>query len=381
MGEGDYRKRTAFDTLHEGLPVSCGTSSGETSSTDSVEVCCAGVPFWLTGLELVLASAPDRFTLPFMLSASLLGALLLTILPLPRWAKIIPLAVALGFAVGLQFQHGIVYRRDWSVQNAFFWQLSWRAPALQPGTVLLANELPVEHYTDNSLSAPLNWIYDPANTPERMKYILFYPSLRKFENWMNTLQKDQPIQRDYLATTFYGSSSQVIVLYFNPPGCLRVLDPEVEVDNWMLPENLRLVIPLSTSEPILPMPPTDQPAPRLPQNIFDPEPARTWCYFFEKADLARQVGDWQTVTTLGDQAFAAQDYPNDPAERLPFIEGYAHTGNWQRALELSRDTRAITNVMSPVLCRLWQRIDRETSPSPEKQQALDAVRSENNCAP
>ena len=64
---------------------------------------------------------------------------------------------------------------------------------------------------------------------------------------------------------------------------------------------------------------------------------------------------------MGDQAFASGDYPNDPVERFPFIEGYAHTGNWARALELSREAQIISPVvMQPMLCRLWQRIERET---------------------
>jgi hypothetical protein len=97
--------------------------------------------------------------------------------------------------------------------------------------------------------------------------------------------------------------------------------------------------------------------------------------------LARQVGDWEAVVQLGEQAFASGDYPNDPAERLPFIEGYAHTGGWQRALEISRDTGAVTPVMKPVLCKLWERIARSTSPSPERQDVLTIIKMENACSP
>jgi hypothetical protein len=136
---------------------------------------------------------------------------------------------------------------------AFFWQLSWRAPALQPGTVLLTNDLPFGHYTDNSLSAALNWIYDPQNDPQRMNYMLYYPSLRsKTEELVSQQPPNQPIQRDYLATTFYGSTGQVVTLIYDPPGCVRVLDPEIEPYNWMVPLYLRSTLTLASLEPILP---------------------------------------------------------------------------------------------------------------------------------
>lgn len=349
----------------------------------------AGVPFWLTDLRPALVFSSDRFTLPFMFGASLVVPAFLMWVPLPRLVRIISLAVALGFAVGLQFQHGIIYRRDWNTVNTFFWQMAWRIPDLKPGSVLLSNELPLVHYTDNSLSAAVNWIYNPTGShqdpfsdgKERMDYILFYPTLRSMsEEWIVRVQKGLPVERDYLAAKFQGSSSQVVLLYFAPPGCLRVLQPEIEAENWMLPENLRALLKLSTLDTILASPLPEQDQPRLPGFIFNPEPAPNWCYYFEKADLARQFQDWDEVVRLSELAFTSGDYPNDPVERLPFIEGYAHKADWQQALQLSRETGAISPVMKPVLCRLWQRIEQETGESPEQRETLAAIKSENNCA-
>lgn len=342
----------------------------------------AGGPFWLTDLKIGLLFPNDRFTLSFMLGTSLLTAALLQALPWPRWSGAALLAIALAAAVGLHFENGATYQLDWSRQRAFFWQMVWRAPALQPGTTLLSNDLPFGHYTDNSLSAPLNWIYDPHNDPRHMNYILYYPSLRHTtEDWLVTLPANQPLERDYLATTFYGNTNRVITLVFNPPGCLRVLDPEVDRVNWMVPLYLRETLAMASMNPILPAPLAGQSPPEMPAHLFGTEPAHNWCYYFEKADLARQQGDWESVTILAEQAFSSGDYPNDPAERLPFIEGYAHSANWQRALELSAETRAITPAMQPVLCRLWERIERETTPSPERQAALQSIHTDNNCTP
>ena len=76
---------------------------------------------------------------------------------------------------------------------------------------------------------------------------------------------------------------------------------------------------------------------------------------------------------LAETAFSLDDHPNDPSERLPFIEGYAHTARWEDAVTQTQETLAITPVMQPVLCKLWQKIAAEIETSPEQQQALDEI--------
>ena len=53
--------------------------------------------------------------------------------------------------------------------------MSWRMPALEKGTILISNDLPVTYYSDNSLTGPLNWIYSP---PGEMNVILYFASVR-----------------------------------------------------------------------------------------------------------------------------------------------------------------------------------------------------------
>ncbi len=339
----------------------------------------AGGPFWLTDLQIGLVFPNDRFTLPFMLGASLVVAGLFAWAPLPRWVKPVLLSLGIGFAVGLHFQSAISYNRDWSAQRSLFWQMVWRMPGIEPGTILLSNELPVTHYTDNSLSAPLNWTFDPDNDPQVMKYMLFYPTLRQAEA-MGNFAPHYQIHHNYLATSFTGSTDQVVVIYYQPPGCMRVLDAEVEQYNWMVPGYLRETLFLTATWPILTSPLPDRPQPQPPENIYGVEISHGWCYYYEKADLARQAGDWEVVAALGDEAFQSSDYPNDPVERFPFIEGYAHIGRWSRASELSEEVYTITPVSRPMLCALWQRIERETTSSEDRQNVLGAIRRQLDCA-
>jgi len=114
--------------------------------------------------------------------------------------------------------------------------------------------------------------------------------------------------------------------------------------------------------------------------LYGSEPNHGWCYYYEKADLAAQYSDWDSVIRLGAQAFNVGDYPNDPTEYFPFIEGYAQTGDWAQAEQLSlRAYRVSKSYMSPILCLLWERIDAETPDNPEKESGIDKIQENLNC--
>jgi hypothetical protein len=53
----------------------------------------------------------------------------------------------------------------------------------------------------------------------------------------------------------------------------------------------------------------------------------SWCYYYEKADLARQRGDWEEVLSLGAQALEKGFAPQDKIEWLPFLQAYAVAGD------------------------------------------------------
>ncbi len=318
----------------------------------------AGVPIWVVNVPLGFDFPNSRFTLPFMVGACLLLTALLALLPARAWIRTTLLALLIGFSVGVQFQSASAFRRDWQYQKSLFWQMTWRMPALQPGTTLLFNDLPIQFASDNSLTAPLNWIYAPENHSQHMDYML-YVTLVRLGLGLPQLQPGLPIYQNYLAAEFEGSTSQVVALHFEPPGCLRVLDADIEPHNKMLPELSRQAAALSNTRWILPLSQGETDA-TPPPHIFGEEPRRDWCYYYASADLARQQGDWQALATLAEQAFALGEYPNDPVERLVFIEGYARSGDWQRAAELTRQAADITPLMQPLLCRLWQRIADES---------------------
>jgi hypothetical protein len=231
----------------------------------------------------------------------------------------------------------------------------------------------MQHVSDNSLSAPINEIYAPDNHSQDMSYMLYFASLRG-DTYFGSFKPGQAISHNYLAATFHGSSDRLLAINYDPPTCLTVLDPDVDPSNALLASEMRAAAALSAQQAILPQPQYTPPA-----AIFGAEPPHGWCYYYEQASLARQLGDWTKVATLGDSAFALKDYPNGPLERLPFIEGYAHVQRWSDALQLSNDTAKISPVTHPPLCALWARIQRQTPASTQKEQALLKLQSSLSC--
>jgi hypothetical protein len=335
----------------------------------------AGAPFWLTGLTISLSHPASRFTLPFAFAACLILAGLLDFVKSPQLHYGL-LAVLIGLAAGSQFLWSTDYLRDWQAQKNLFWQMTWRAPGLKPNTLVLMNE-ELSLYADNSISAPLNWIYAPDNRSDQIDYVLFYPTNR-LDHSLPALRKDIPIQYDYIAGRFTGNTSQVVAFYYDPPACLRLLEPDIDPNNRFLLEDshMREASALSNRDQILESATAVMPA------IYYPEPAHGWCYYFEKADLARQFGDWKKVEELGDTALKLDDHPNNPVERFVFIEGYAHGGEWDRALKYSKETYKVSkDYVGPLLCQLWARIESETTDSPEKTVALSEVKTIFSCKP
>lgn len=314
-----------------------------------------GLPVWAAGQPIRFEFPLDRLTLPFIIGSALLLVGLAELLIQPALIRTSLLATVAALAISSQFANAAEYRQDWKYQNSFFWQLAWRAPAIQPGTIVLLHELDNLHLTDNSLVGPLNWLYAPGLAANELTYYAAYLPLRSQPgSFLENLRPAQSFTNDFLVAPFHGSTNQVLVLLYQPPGCLRILDPVYDLGYPQLPQDLAHALELANpAQLVLPAEtPTAQAA-----SLFGPSPStQSWCFYFQQADLARQVGDWEAVAALGDIAFGLTDSPNHATERLPFIEAYAMTHREDLARQLTEETLQINPQTSPMLCRLWQRV-------------------------
>jgi hypothetical protein len=336
-----------------------------------------GWPIWVTNLHIELIFSKDRFTLPMMIGCSILITGFIELVRKTRLQSAVALGVLVALGAGMHFQNAMAFRSDWLALKSFFWQLTWRAPEIEPGTTILTSALPFKYYSDNSLTAPLNWAYAPDYSSGEMPY-MFYDIESRLGVGLSGFEEGLPIEQPYRATSFSGSTSKAFVLFYDPPRCVIIMDPVKDLNVPYKPLYIRDALPLSKPEFI--QGDTEVTA-RPPTSIFGEEPEPDWCYYFEKADLASQMGDWEKVVELGDKAFELQlEFTRETAnELIPFVEGYAHVGNWDRAISLSTLAYGASPKMQNMLCATWYFLQEETNPSPSREAAVAIIRDKIGC--
>lgn len=308
------------------------------------------LPSLAAGLPLTLQSSFDRFMVSIMIGGSLFMIGLVELLIKNQRVKITIFAILISLGIGQQFFNANIFRRDWEKQRDIYWQMAWRMPALEPNTVLLTHQMPIDYETDLSFTAPINWIYAPEYTRSNLPYILLYTEKRLGGPTLPALEPDIEITYPYRTVNFRSSTSNVVVIYMPNNGCLRALDPARgdEEIYAKLPNVLTKAIPLSNPSRII----TETDTPAAP--VFFAEPAQEWCYYFAKAEIARQHKNYEKVISLGNEAISSGFKPEDQNEWLVFIEAYALTGDFKTAEDLSTAVLAEDARMRRGLCTVWK---------------------------
>jgi hypothetical protein len=113
--------------------------------------------------------------------------------------------------------------------------------------------------------------------------------------------------------------------------CLHVIDSEHPEYSQ---EDDRVILQVGAASEIDRIDSTSEFNPIPRKDLFGKEPTHDWCYYYQKAQLARQQRNWEMAAQLGDEAIAAGYSPNDPMEWLVFMQAYAYTinGNYDVAL-------------------------------------------------
>ncbi len=328
----------------------------------------AGWPFWLVDLELSITSRfRSRFTLAFIPWAVLLFVVILhAVFSHKRiWLKQVVLAftaLVVGGSVGWHFWNANYYRNDWIEVQRYFQQLVTRAPGIKPGTTLVVNDMrSITLYQDDSLASILNWTYDPENRTTDLDYMMFYLSVR-LGNDLSALKPGLPIEKPFRSMHFSGSTDQILVVHYDPPGCLRVIDgSRPDFVPLTLPDKLVPAVPLSdisliNTDPVFPAAP--------PAAFFDLSEPTSWCLYYQAAELAAQRGDWGQVAEIGVIAYTRDDLPNELTEHFVFIEGYLRTGRFEDALVLSQPLFETGDMgINNLLCTLWGEAAQESDDS------------------
>lgn len=306
------------------------------------------LPVWAIGKDVSSGGWNDRYALAPMLGASLMAVGLVLVFVRAAGQKWV-LGFLLMFSIATQVWVVNEYRRDWKDQLDYYWQFYWRMPALQAGTAIYSFEAPSRYVPDDAdITWALNVLYHYQTEDGSLPYMFVTPEREGYfePNTEFTLR---------LRNLFFeGDTSKVVAILRQAEGsCLRVLDP-IYMHDPLLHDGHDRLIRISDPSRIIP-----DPDPVPPDaNIFGPEPAHTWCYFFQKADLARQTEDWDKILDLYTQALRMGYGPKYGAEYIPFIEAYARTGDWQKAYDLTVAADALTSQHKRLLCVNWVRLSK-----------------------
>jgi len=247
---------------------------------------------------------------------------------------------------------------------------------MKPNTALLTDQLPIDYETDLSFTAPINWMYAPNYTESDLPYALLYVEKRLGRVALPSLEKNTDIDLSFRTVDFRGSTSQAIVIYMPRNGCLRVLDPARGDEITYNSQSRFLVDAIVLSDPTLINVDANETA-KLP---FVSEPDHTWCYYYAKAELARQKDDWKQVNDSIDEAISLGYQPEDAFEWLTYIEAQAMIGDIITAEELSDKALAEDKGIRAGLCELWTRIQLQVDAGSEVQMRVNQLLSDFRCA-
>lgn len=323
-------------------------SAGQAALLGSSAILLSMLPIQLTGRTLLGGLFVDRFSLPAMLGAALLFAGLLHFLLSQSLHRNILFAILIGLAVGAHLRSANEYRWDWEEQRRMYWQFYWRAPSLEAGTSLVGPEVMAAYTSGYAAAAAVNTLYNaPISEDGEVDYWVldYYDNLLAHEA---ELEDDLDLNFS-ISNLHFTASSEKLIFYDNTNDgqCVWFLNETDQYNSLVDPgtrtlarfSQLNLASEVSDKAP--------NPA------IFGKEPARTWCYYFQKMDLARQQEDWDTVLSLWETTKTYGYSSTTQFAMFPIVEALLRTGQEQEAAVLTADILLKQPAAREKLCYAW----------------------------
>jgi hypothetical protein len=277
----------------------------------------------------------SQYTLP----ASLTGAIFLSGLIFslfPQKLRMVVLSSLIGLAVLAHYGLAAQAVNEERIISEFWQQVVWRAPDIKPDATLVVTYPGIGYAEGNDVVwGPANFIYYPDGQ-DRMPVRIPLPASRlEQDSILNIIngsrsfeQTDLVIKNIYTVTNY---KNQLIMTQPLRNSCVHALDPRWPDISIYDQPFVHAAYQNSKIENIVP----DADPPELPPYAFGPELPREWCYYYQKADLARQQGKWNEIARLGDEAQKLGLYPNDQIEWMPFLQAYAFMGNEKQVKKIS----------------------------------------------
>lgn len=227
--------------------------------------------------------------------------------------------------------NSVQYAEENRATKAFWWQVAWRVPQFEKNTTIIATYPGASLLEDYFIWGPADLVYYPEKqNPRAIQPGLFAAVLNQDTITKVVTRERQEYSKRKNIITYANYRNIIVLTQPSSNACLHIVDgnhPEYsDVDS----DSIRAIGSYSEMEHVLAGEAPHTP----PEVVFGPEPSPNWCYYYEKADLARQQGQWNDVITLGEQAFAKGLAPKDAIEWMPYLQAYARTGNTDQLTKL-----------------------------------------------
>lgn len=258
----------------------------------------------------------------------------------------VALVALMLFSAGLtHYANAITYADFSSDVRSFWWQASWRIPQMEKGTTIVAQYPRDGIKEDSSVWGPANQIYYPEKVNSDKVQAGIYAILLDHEATVRILNRERQVYRKEIIVDTYRNYRNILILTQpGPDSCLQVIDgkqPEYSSD---VDDSILVIGPYSETEHIL----LNEPSKSPPAFLFGAEPDHGWCYYYEKASLARQQGNWEAVLALGKKSSELGLAPKDQIEWMPFLEAYAQAGDADELKSIAPRIKANTFVHNQI---------------------------------
>ncbi|HET9913247.1 MAG TPA: hypothetical protein VFQ13_15230 [Anaerolineales bacterium] len=296
----------------------------------SLVILCAIVPVIFFGRNVELSDTYKSYGLhPIPGVILFVTGIILT--HQPRFRKWI-LATLIVISVTTQLLNASDWGNFWEYQRQMWWQLTWRAPGIKDGTMVMTYSTGgYNPQQDYEVWGPINLIYrpHPAASPSIQAEVLNSDTVSRVisKQEADSLVRDFPVYRDY---------GNLLLISISPvSSCLHVIDGALPVySEWEAPLTIQAgkysqidrIVPSGTS-----------PVPSA--SIFGPEPVHDWCYYYQKASLARQIGDWEEIGTIYREVKKLKLNTSDKSEMVPFLEALVNLGDDKEAREIYKQIK------------------------------------------
>jgi hypothetical protein len=237
------------------------------------------------------------------------------------------LIALVGVSVSTQILNANYWAQYWEYHREAWWQLAWRAPDIKDDTLVIAS-FPEGYRVqqDYEVWGPLNLIYnpEPAEEPAIQAEVLTQETAFRVlrGDVLNNRVRDIRMHRDF--------NNLLLISLPSSLSCIHVIDGSLPVYSENESLSVQQVGEYSHIDRIIP----SGISPIPPLSIFGSEPEHDWCYYYQKASLARQIGDWEEIGRLYDQVRDLKLETSDASEMIPFFEGLVNLGRYDDARSL-----------------------------------------------